>query len=76
MSIEEPYNWIFNVLNTSNAYNFFFLWQGTYIDTYHGIYIDKNLYFSVGSTSVNAAVDYLVMQFARLSFQFSKQDLQ
>ena len=47
MSIEESYNWIFNVLNTSDAYNFF-LGQGTYID--------KNLYFSVGSTSLNADV--------------------
>ena len=47
MSIEES-NWTFNVLDTSDAYNFFFLWQDTYID--------KNLYFSVGSTSLNAAV--------------------
>ena len=45
MPIEESYNWIFNVLNTIDAY--IFLWQGTYID--------KNLYFSVGSTSLDAA---------------------
>ena len=47
-----------------------------YIYRHISRYIDKNLYFSVGSTSVNAGVDYLVTQFARLSFQFSKQDLQ
>ena len=47
MPIEESYTWIFNALNTIDAYNFFFLWQGTYID--------KNLYFSVGSTSLDAA---------------------
>ena len=48
MSIEESYNWIFNDLNTSDTYNFFFLWQGTYID--------KKNYFSIGSTSLNSAV--------------------
>ena len=48
MSIEESHGWIFNASNTSDAYNFFFLWQGRYID--------KDLYFSIGSTSLNTAV--------------------
>ena len=65
MTIEESYNWIFNVLNTSDVFNFFFLWQGTYIDNVY-------MYFSVGSTSLNTAVKksgfYLL--------EFSKQDLQ
>ena len=50
MLIEESYNWSFSVLNASDGYNFFFLWQGTYMD--------KNLYFSVGSTALNATLKY------------------
>ena len=50
MSIEESYNWIFSVLNANDGYNFFFLWQGRYMD--------KNLYFSVGSTPLNVTLKY------------------
>ena len=48
ISIEESHNWIFNASNTSHAYNFFFLW--------HGTYIYKDLCFSIDSTSLNTAV--------------------
>ena len=48
MSIEESHNWIFNASNASDAYNFFFLWQGTHID--------KELCFSIGSSFLNMAV--------------------
>ena len=48
MPIEESYNWIFNFLNTCDAYNYFFVWQDTYID--------KKLHFSVGRASLKEDV--------------------